>query len=131
VATYTRLPPGSYQFLLASRLPQGVWQHEISLPITVLPPWWMSWWFRLLCIASVLLAVGGWLVQRTRRERTIRKMLKQQVAERTAELEEKHRALQLSYQDMTLLQQLGREITASLDTEQVLLRCHQHLSQML
>ncbi|WP_166838290.1 two-component regulator propeller domain-containing protein [Rheinheimera pleomorphica] len=131
VATYTRLPPGRYQFLLASRLPLGLWQHEISLPITVLPPWWMSWWFRLLCIASVLLAVGGWLVQRIRRERTIRKMLKQQVAERTAELEEKHRALQLSYQDMTLLQQLGREITASLDTEQVLLRCHQHLSQML
>ncbi|MDP2717036.1 sensor histidine kinase [Rheinheimera sp.] len=131
VATYTRLPPGSYQFLLASRLPQGLWQHEISLPVTVLPPWWMSWWFRLLTVLSVLLALGWWLAHRIRCERAIRLLLKQQVAERTAELEEKHQALQLSYQDMTLLQQLGREITASLDTDQVLRRCHQHLSRML
>lgn len=91
----------------------------------------MSWWFRLLCIASVILVAGGWLVHRIRRERAVRILLKRQVAERTAELEEKHQALQLSYKDMTLLQQLGREITASLDTGQVLRRCHQHLSRMI
>lgn len=46
-------------------------------------------------------------------------------------MQDKHQALQRSYQDVTLLQQISREITASLDLKQVLTRCHYHLSEIL
>ena len=131
LATYTRLPPGSYQFEVETRLAGGDWQAPIALSIQVLPPWWMTWWFRALVFAAIVLALWLWLHLKMRAERAMRRELQRQVTKRTLELKEKHDALEASNKDLMLLQQIGREITASLDLDQVLSRCHQMLSELI
>lgn len=138
MATYTRLPPGTYQFNAQARIQNGPWQQAATLPVVILPPWWMTWWFRALVVASLLVLIYGWYRQNMRRQLLMRQKLEQQVTlrtdelrQRTLQLEDKHQALQLSYQNMALLQQIGSEITASLDLQQVLTRCHDHVSKIL
>jgi ligand-binding sensor domain-containing protein/signal transduction histidine kinase len=45
-ASYTKLPPGSYQFHVRACNEDGVWSDADSvLAVTVLPPFWRTWWF--------------------------------------------------------------------------------------
>lgn len=44
-ANYTNLSPGKYVFKVKAANNDGLWNAEpITLKITVLPPWWQSWW---------------------------------------------------------------------------------------
>ena len=44
-ATYTNLDPGEYVFRVKGANNDGVWNEEgASLNITILPPWWRTWW---------------------------------------------------------------------------------------
>jgi signal transduction histidine kinase/ligand-binding sensor domain-containing protein len=64
-ATYTNLPPGEYLFRVRAANSDGVWNMTgRALRIVVLPPWWLTWWFRLLCVAA--LAAAGVAVYRWR-----------------------------------------------------------------
>ena len=56
-ATYLHLPAGKYIFKVQGSNSQGIWSDKMAkLQITVLPPWWRSWW-AYLCYA-LLLAFG-------------------------------------------------------------------------
>lgn len=45
VVTYQNLPPGDYVFRARGADSAGIWSdNEISLPISVLPPVWRTWW---------------------------------------------------------------------------------------
>jgi signal transduction histidine kinase/DNA-binding response OmpR family regulator/ligand-binding sensor domain-containing protein len=56
-ATYLHLPAGEYIFKVQGSNSQGIWSDKIAeLQITVLPPWWRSWWAYLIYI--VLLGLG-------------------------------------------------------------------------
>ena len=56
-ATYLHLPAGKYIFKVQGSNSQGIWSDKIAeLKITVLPPWWRSWWAYLFYI--LLLALG-------------------------------------------------------------------------
>ena len=58
-ATYTNLSPGAYTFRVASANPDGVWGPDATLAITVVPPWWRSWWaYGLYALMAVGLAVA-------------------------------------------------------------------------
>jgi len=53
-ATYLHLPAGKYIFKVQGSNSQGIWSDKISeLQITVLPPWWHSWW-AYLCYALLV-----------------------------------------------------------------------------
>lgn len=55
VATFTGLRPGSYVLRVKAANADGIWNEEgAALRITVTPPFWETWWFRL--AAAVLLA---------------------------------------------------------------------------
>lgn len=43
-ATYTNLPVGNYLFRANGTNNDGVWGNPITLKITVLPPFWRTWW---------------------------------------------------------------------------------------
>ncbi len=46
---YPTLAPGKYTFSVDSRSPQGQWSGTPAvMQITILPPFWQTWWFRLL-----------------------------------------------------------------------------------
>jgi signal transduction histidine kinase/DNA-binding response OmpR family regulator/ligand-binding sensor domain-containing protein len=56
-ATYLHLPSGKYIFKVQGTNSQGIWSNKIAeLQITVLPPWWRSWWAYL--IYTVLIGLG-------------------------------------------------------------------------
>lgn len=63
-AGFTSLPPGDYVFELKSVNSDGNWSEGVTtLDITILSPWWQTWWF----IASVCLLLAGlltWLIRR-------------------------------------------------------------------
>jgi two-component sensor histidine kinase len=59
--TYSNLNPGTYVFRLKAASSDGVWDEEgVSLRIVIQPPWWRTWWFRLLALGMTigLLSVG-------------------------------------------------------------------------
>src|SRR5262249_16008021 len=57
-ATYTNLDPGTYTFLLKGSIGAGIWNEQpTSMLLTILPPWYMTWWFRI----AVVLAICGLL----------------------------------------------------------------------
>jgi signal transduction histidine kinase/ligand-binding sensor domain-containing protein len=54
-AEYPGLSPGNYAFRVKASNNDGVWNEQGALVrITVLPPWWMTWWFRVLMALGVL-----------------------------------------------------------------------------
>jgi len=87
VATYTSLPAGDYVFRVQGSNNDLLWNETgIRLAITVLPPWWGTWWFRaalVFCVAGVILGIHR---MRMRGLRLTTARLERQVAERTREL---------------------------------------------
>ncbi|MDP6512803.1 MAG: two-component regulator propeller domain-containing protein, partial [SAR202 cluster bacterium] len=106
LATYTNLDPGEYTFRVKGSNNDGLWNNEgASIRITILPPWWQTWWFRSAAlIIGMALLIGGvrWRIYSVR-QRSL--MLEKEVAERTAELQE--RTVEL--QEQTLELQVARE----------------------
>lgn len=116
VATYTRLPPGHYIFQVSARLPGSVWQDPTQFNIHIQPPWWLSWWFKLLAVLSLVLSITLFIRWKLQREYTVRRRLEQLVAQRTDQLEQQNQALELSYQQLQQTQQqlITQEKMASL-----------------
>ena len=70
VATFTGLPPGRYVLRVKAANADGVWNKDgTALRITVTPPAWATWWFRLPALA---LLSGLAVVAARRRLRNIR-----------------------------------------------------------
>jgi len=56
-ASYTNIPPGIYIFKLKYQNSSGLWSPVTSeIRITIVPPYWSTWWFELLIL---LLIIGG------------------------------------------------------------------------
>lgn len=54
-ARYTNIPPGRYVFRLQGSNNDGVWNETgASLAVVVTPPFWQTWWFRLLIVGLVV-----------------------------------------------------------------------------
>lgn len=62
-ATYTMLPAGDYTFRVQARGPRGDWS-DAALKISIPPPWYATWYVRLLGAALLLTAL--WLAYRLR-----------------------------------------------------------------
>lgn len=93
-ASYTNLNPGHYVFKVKAANHLGVWNEEpATLRITITPPFWQRWWFRMLAAALVVGTLA--LLYRIRIDRLThqQQVLEQLVAARTAELEESNRKL--------------------------------------
>jgi len=72
LATYTTLPAAVYTFRVQGATSRGIWSDPgAAVMIKILPPWWSTWWFRLLCAAVSVTLLGGfyrWRIQQFRRE---------------------------------------------------------------
>ncbi len=56
-ATYTNLDPGTYTFRVKGSNNDGVWNEKgTSIELVILPPWYMTWWFRALLVVTIMLA---------------------------------------------------------------------------
>ena len=64
--SYNKLPSGKYVFLVKSRNYAGIWSAKpTSLHFEILPPYWETWWFRILVILFVFVLVYSIIKIRT------------------------------------------------------------------
>jgi len=83
-ASYANLAPGTYTLRLKAANYSGAWSKPISMTIIVSPPFWATWWFRLLSfalISSLLFVAIRYVLQRNLRERIL-KLEKEQAVEK-------------------------------------------------
>ncbi|MCB9293093.1 MAG: response regulator [Lewinellaceae bacterium] len=60
LASFTNLDPGSYTFRVKGANADGAWNEAgATLQITILPPWWATWWAYALYAAATLAIVFG------------------------------------------------------------------------
>jgi len=100
-ATYTNLDPGHYTFRVKAANKDGIWTEQpATLEVTIMPPFWKSWWFR--TVIGLLALGGGFGLYRARAQvqRALRSRLEQQVSLRTSEVEQKNRMLQQQKQEL-------------------------------
>ena len=58
-ASYTNLDPGQYVFRVKGANNDGVWnENGAAVKITIRPPFWKTWWFRLLAAAAAFGALS-------------------------------------------------------------------------
>jgi ligand-binding sensor domain-containing protein/signal transduction histidine kinase/DNA-binding response OmpR family regulator len=87
--SFTNLDPGSYTLRIRYTDASGEWSAaENELVITVLPPWWKTFWFRLVIMAVIMAAIVGIFYLRVNAIRKRNKVLKEEVERRTHELSE-------------------------------------------
>ena len=54
-ASYTNIGPGKYVFRLKAANSDGVWNEAgLAIPIVIRPPFWQTWWFRLIAVLAIL-----------------------------------------------------------------------------
>ena len=95
---YTNLPGGTYTLRMKGSNSDGLWNEAgASMQVTIVPPFWATWWFRgLIALALVGCAVGGYRL----RVRTIQarsRELEVQVRERTSEIERRRQESEALY----------------------------------
>jgi DNA-binding NtrC family response regulator/ligand-binding sensor domain-containing protein len=93
-SSYTNVDPGEYVFRVKGANSDGVWNEAgASIKIIITPPFWKTWWFRLLAISSLFLSGFTWYKRRIRMLEEKRQALEKQVKERTAFAEALQHAL--------------------------------------
>jgi signal transduction histidine kinase/ligand-binding sensor domain-containing protein/DNA-binding NarL/FixJ family response regulator len=96
-ASYTNVPPGEYTFQVQATNSEGIWSDQIAfIEIEIIPPFWQTWWFRILGIGLLAGTVIGVFELRISMVRKQKMILERQVAQRTHELQETMLALQKS-----------------------------------
>jgi signal transduction histidine kinase len=69
-AVYTHLPPGGYTFMVIARNNDGVWNTEAkTLKIHIIPPFYLTSWFKILLFLTIIGAIFGLIVLIVRRIR--------------------------------------------------------------
>jgi len=58
IATYTNLDAGTYVFRVKGSNNDGIWNETgASVTVIVLPPFWQTWWFRLLVLMFIIVTL--------------------------------------------------------------------------
>ncbi|WMW80728.1 two-component regulator propeller domain-containing protein [Undibacterium cyanobacteriorum] len=138
-ATFTNLDPGTYTFQVKASNKNGIWNEEpTSLEIVITPPFWKTWWFRLslfLSIAGLTYAVFLYRVRQLLQQKT---QLASLVKERTLELEEQKASIQQqkevlehAHKNISLLSEIGKDITSTLDTEAIIGLLYRNVNELM
>ncbi len=102
--SFTNLSPGNYVFQVIGSNNDGYWNEEgKSLVISISPPWWVTWWFRVLAVIVVGLTAYALIRWRLRFMQKQKEKLEAMVESRTAEVKEM----------ITLIKENSEKLTAS------------------
>ncbi|PHS76782.1 MAG: hypothetical protein COB56_05720 [Robiginitomaculum sp.] len=87
IATYSNIPAGDYVFKVKSVNTDGLWNEEAaSFSFEIEQPFWKKWWFYILVLAGLGLAVYSIIYNRTKQLTDMRQRLEELVAIRTEEI---------------------------------------------
>jgi ligand-binding sensor domain-containing protein len=84
-ATFTNLDPGNYTFKVKATNGDGIWGAKMAtLKLTILPPWWQTWWFRILAFLTLFglaYAFYTYRINQIKEKETIKTALNQRISE--------------------------------------------------
>ncbi|MEM6830947.1 MAG: methyl-accepting chemotaxis protein, partial [Bacteroidota bacterium] len=88
--TYTNLDPGHYTFQVKASNHDGLFSSDnyIEMGIIVLPPWWQTWWFRILLVITVISLIYFIANWRFRILNNQKRVLQDEVDKHTGKLKE-------------------------------------------
>ncbi|HYG37503.1 MAG TPA: two-component regulator propeller domain-containing protein [Cytophagales bacterium] len=118
--TYTNLDPGIYTLKVKGLTNNGTWSEKrAEMKITISPPFWKTWWFKLLAVLAV---AGLLLIAFYSRLAAIRRqniLLEKEVTKRTHELSDANFSLHERNEEIKLqnetLEEFNREIKRQSD----------------
>lgn len=85
---YSNLPGGKYTLRVKAANAEGVWiENEIAVKVTVIPPFWQTWWFYSLAALTLIAGVFGTYRYRVHNVEIQKRELERQVNERAKEIE--------------------------------------------
>lgn len=59
IATYSNLPYDSFTFWVRCKIKNSGWSEHLSFDLTILPPFWRTWWFYILCVLAFFGIIAG------------------------------------------------------------------------
>lgn len=96
---YTNLPGGTYTLRMRGSNSDGAWNDEgLSIKVTVIPPFWQTWWFRALLAALAVTVVAGGYRLRLKGIENRNRELERLVQKRTADLQKRSLEMEALYQ---------------------------------
>jgi len=158
--TYTNLDPGTYHFKVKATNNDGVWGlNEAKLTIIIVPPFWQTWWFRVLFISICILSSIRYYYYRVNLIKKRNKELEEIVSQRTYELkkanyalqekneeilqqkeeilaaneslEQQHTRLESAYNNMALVSDFGQKISSTLNFTNISEMIHEYVNNIV
>lgn len=115
-ASYTNLNAGEYVFRVMASNNDGVWnEHGAAIKITIVPPYWGTWWFRTLLVAILTGLVYGFVRFRINAIKTQKKKLEEQVRLQTSEVVAQKEELELQAKNLLSLNKQLKDQTDFLE----------------
>lgn len=98
--TYHGLAPGAYTFRVKAVLGDQSSKEQV-FSFSILPPFWQTWWFLLLCVITALLGFYAVLKVRERNHRRTKRILMEKVQKRTEHIERQKEIIETKNKDIT------------------------------
>jgi signal transduction histidine kinase/ligand-binding sensor domain-containing protein/DNA-binding response OmpR family regulator len=107
-ASYTNINPGQYTFRVIACNNDGVWNNEgAAINIVITPPYWQTWWFVSIIVSLITGSIFMFIKVRVSSIEKQKKLLEDQVRQRTFEVQHQKEALEVQTQN---LQKVNQEL---------------------
>jgi signal transduction histidine kinase/ligand-binding sensor domain-containing protein len=136
--TYTNLEPGTYTFRVTGSNGSGLWNESgRAITLIVTPPWWETWWFRVLVAVMIVGGAFGvytWRAASIRRQRRALADLVEartrELSARTADLERAEAEARQSRDELATQLAVSEHIVATLELDPLLDRILEELERI-
>jgi len=104
IISYTNIPSGTYALKIMGTNSDGNWSRSPTrIAIEVMPPFWQTFWFKMVIFAAILLIFLTILRVRTQLLTNQKRVLEKEVEERTRELRKANRQLEEQKNEIQLM----------------------------
>ena len=111
-ANYGNLPSGEYTFKVKAMNQSGIWSKTLQYKFIINPPWWQTWWFRIIVLFISISVVLFYIKAREKKLIKEKEILEETVEIRTAEVIEEKKIVE---DQKHLIEEKHKEIKDSIN----------------
>ncbi len=116
-ASFTNLSPGEYTFRVIASNNDGIWNEEgAAVKIVITPPYWQTWWFKVLCILAGIGATYSIMIFRVASIKKQKILLEEKIKEQMAVVVSQKEAVEAQAENMQALNEEQQAQTEFLQT---------------